>query len=65
MPDAVNPPEDLDLNQARFLLAQVADQFCDLYMQEKKASDENISEGKIRSYFVKSKFMVIILLSFV
>lgn len=46
MPDAQNPPTDLDLSQARFLLAQVADQFCDLVVQEKMAMSEHMSDGK-------------------
>lgn len=43
MPDPDNPPKDLDLAQARFLLAKVADQFCDLFVQEKMAKPENMS----------------------
>lgn len=48
MPDAQSPPADLDLPQARFLLAQVADQFCDLVVQEKMAMSEHMSDGKLR-----------------
>lgn len=46
MPDADNPPKDLDLAQARFLLAKVADQFCDLFVQEKMAMPEDMSGSK-------------------
>lgn len=46
MPDADNPPPDLDLNMSRFLLTQVADQFCDLLHQEKEAMNEHMSDGK-------------------
>lgn len=46
MPDADNPPKNLDLIQARFLLAKVADQFCDLFVQEKMAMPENMSGSK-------------------
>lgn len=46
MPDSQNSPADLDLAQARFLLAQVADQFCDLVVQEKMAMSEHMSDGK-------------------
>lgn len=45
-PDAKNPPKDLDLMQARFVLAKVADQFCDLFQQEKIAMTENMSQSK-------------------
>ncbi|XP_031620510.1 lysine-specific demethylase 3A isoform X2 [Contarinia nasturtii] len=47
MPDSENPPKDLDLIQARFLLAKVADQFCDLYHQEKMAMPENMSNSNV------------------
>ncbi|XP_055310781.1 lysine-specific demethylase 3A isoform X2 [Sitodiplosis mosellana] len=47
MPDADNPPKNLDLIQARFLLAKVADQFCDLFFQEKMAMPENMSSSKV------------------
>lgn len=33
-PNADNPPKDLNLREARFILSQVADRFCDLYSQE-------------------------------
>lgn len=46
MPDADNPPTDLELLQARFLLAKVADQFCDLFVQEKMAMPENMAGSK-------------------
>lgn len=49
MPDAENPPKDLDLLQARFLLAKVADQFCDLFVQEKMAMPENMSDSEFCS----------------
>lgn len=47
MPDVENPPSDLDLNMSRFLLAQVADQFCDLLQQEKEAIAQHMSDGKL------------------
>ncbi|XP_063708531.1 lysine-specific demethylase 3A isoform X2 [Culicoides brevitarsis] len=46
VPDVDSPPPDLDLQVARFLLAQVADQFCDLLHQEKEALKENMSDDK-------------------
>lgn len=46
MPDPENPPRDLNLAQARFLLAKVADQFCDLSVQEKMAMPENMAGGE-------------------
>lgn len=46
MPDADNPPTDLDLHMSRFLLSQVGDQFCDLLQQEKEAMAEHMSDGK-------------------
>lgn len=46
VPDADNPPKELNLMQARFLLAKVADQFCDLFHQEKMAIPENMSGSK-------------------
>lgn len=45
LPDDENPPKDLDMEMARFLLAQVADQFCDLLHQEKDAQEQNMNEG--------------------
>lgn len=51
MPDPDNPPRDLDLAQARFLLAKVADQFCDLFVQEKMATPENMAESKFPFVF--------------
>lgn len=45
MPDETNPPKDLDMQQSRFLLAQVADQFCDLLAQEREAMAEHMSDG--------------------
>lgn len=46
MPNEDTPPKDLDLSQARFLLEKVADQFCDLFMQEKIATKEHMSESE-------------------
>lgn len=45
VPDVDCPPPDLDLQIARFLLAQVADQFCDLLQQEREAIREHMSDG--------------------
>lgn len=45
MPDDENPPKDLDLRMSRYLLAQVGDQFCDLYQQEKDAMSHHLSDG--------------------
>lgn len=45
MPDDENPAKDLDLRMARYLLAQVGDQFCDLYQQEKDAMSHHMSDG--------------------
>lgn len=45
VPDIDCPPPDLDLQIARFLLAQVADQFCDLLQQEHEAIKEHMSDG--------------------
>lgn len=54
MPDPDNPPTDLDLAQARFLLAKVADQFCDLFVQEKMAMPENMAtDSKCIRRFIK------------
>lgn len=47
VPDIDCPPPDLDLQIARFLLAQVADQFCDLLQQEHEAIKEHMSDGKL------------------
>lgn len=46
MPDPKNPPTDLAQAQARFLLTQVGDQFCDLLAQENDARKEHMSDGK-------------------
>lgn len=46
MPDESCPPTDLDMQQSRFLLAQVGDQFCNLLVQERDAIEEHISDGK-------------------
>lgn len=46
MPDVDSPPPELDLQISRFLLAQVADQFCDLLQQEHEAIKEHMSDGK-------------------
>lgn len=51
MPDAECPPKDLDLLQARFLLAKVSDQFCNLHAQEEMAMPENISNSKLQCAF--------------
>lgn len=40
-----NSSKDLDVMQARYLLCKVADLFCNLYNQEKKAVE--INEGRI------------------
>lgn len=45
LPNAENPPPDLDLETSRFLLKQVGDHFCDLLVQEKEAYAEHMSEG--------------------
>ncbi|XP_059612065.1 probable JmjC domain-containing histone demethylation protein 2C isoform X2 [Phlebotomus argentipes] len=46
IPDADSPPSVLDLQGARFLLAYVADQFCDLVHQEKEAMAEHMADDK-------------------
>lgn len=46
MPDESHPPTDLDMEQSRFLLTQVGDQFCNLLVQERNAIEEHISDGK-------------------
>lgn len=58
MPDAENPPKDLDLLQARFLLAKVADQFCDLFVQEKMAMPENMSDSEFCSSLFQTNISV-------
>lgn len=45
MSDTDKPPKDLDMMQARYLLEQVADEFCDLYSQEQMAKSVHMSEG--------------------
>lgn len=45
LPVPDNPPVDLDLIMAKFLLAEVGDQFCDLVKQEKEAMESHMSEG--------------------
>lgn len=50
IPDGDSPPCVLDLQGARFLLAYVADQFCDLVQQEKEAMAEHMSDGKMINY---------------
>lgn len=45
MPDDENPAKDMDLRMSRYLLAQVGDQFCDLYQQEKDAMSHHLSDG--------------------
>lgn len=53
MPDADDePPNNLDMLQSRFVLAQVADQFCDLLMQEKDAMAEHMGDSKRLNTFV-------------
>lgn len=47
IPDCDTPPSELDLQISRFLLAQVADQFCDLWKQEQQAIKEHMNDGKI------------------
>lgn len=47
LPNVKNPPTDLDLEMARFMLAQVGDQFCDLLTQEAEAINIHMSEGKL------------------
>lgn len=49
MPDDENPAKDLDLRMSRYLLAQVGDQFCDLYQQEKDAMSHHMSDGTLHS----------------
>ncbi|XP_065222139.1 lysine-specific demethylase 3B-like isoform X6 [Planococcus citri] len=46
LPNFNKPPTDLDLEMARFVLAQVGDQFCDLLNQETEAINIHISEDK-------------------
>lgn len=50
VPDS--PPPELDLQISRFLLAQVADQFCDLWQQEQQAIKEHMNDGKLSNSFV-------------
>lgn len=45
MADVEKPTKDLDMMQARYLLEQVADEFCDLYSQEQMAKSMHMSEG--------------------
>lgn len=45
MADTDKPPKELDMMQARYLLEQVADEFCDLYTQEQMAKSLHMSEG--------------------
>lgn len=51
MPDDENPPKDLNIQQSLFILAHVADQFCDLFQQEKEAIAEHMSDGIIALVF--------------
>lgn len=44
--DDTAPPADLDVNQSRFLLEQMGDQFCELWHQEQKALEEHLAEGE-------------------
>lgn len=50
VPDVDGPPPELDLQISRFLLAQVADQFCDLWQQEQEAIKEHMNEGWLRGF---------------
>lgn len=58
MAEADKPPKDLDIMQARYLLEQVADEFCDLYSQEQMAKAVHMSEG---IYFVVGRKKKLIL----
>lgn len=53
MPDDENPPKELDLRMSRYLLAQVGDQFCDLYQQERDAMSHHMSDGKRMEIFFR------------
>lgn len=64
MPDPDNPPCNLDLAQARFLLAKVADQFCDLFVQEKMATPENMAGSKCDAYAANAVCFVYLQLLF-
>lgn len=48
VPDEDTPPPELDLQISRFLLAQVADQFCDLWQQEQEAMQIHMNDGTYR-----------------
>lgn len=45
MTEVDKPPKDLDMMQARYLLEQVADKFCDLYSQEQMAKSMHMADG--------------------
>ncbi|XP_076367892.1 uncharacterized protein LOC143255703 isoform X2 [Tachypleus tridentatus] len=47
IPTTDSPPDDLDLDTAKFLLTHVGDQFCDLVNQEREAKSVHMSENKI------------------
>ncbi|KAI5706583.1 hypothetical protein M8J75_009568 [Diaphorina citri] len=44
LPDPDNPPLDIDIELGRFILLQLAGQFCDLLRQEDEALELNMSE---------------------
>uniref|UniRef100_A0A8D9C1A0 Lysine-specific demethylase 3B n=2 Tax=Cacopsylla melanoneura TaxID=428564 RepID=A0A8D9C1A0_9HEMI len=44
LPDAENPPAEIDVELGRFILLQLAGQFCDLLRQEDEALGMNMSE---------------------
>ncbi|KAH0808639.1 hypothetical protein GEV33_014154 [Tenebrio molitor] len=46
LPNPESPPGDLDLETSRFILKQVGDHFCDLFVQEKEAHAEYVSDDK-------------------
>nr|XP_015837929.1 PREDICTED: probable JmjC domain-containing histone demethylation protein 2C isoform X2 [Tribolium castaneum] len=46
LPNPEAPPQDLDLETSRFILKQVGDHFCDLFVQEKEAHAEYVSDDK-------------------
>lgn len=45
MADDNKPAKDLNMMQARYLLEQVADDFCALYSQEQMAKSLHMAEG--------------------
>lgn len=65
MPDADDEPKNnLDMLQSRFVLAQVADQFCDLLMQEKDAMAEHMGDSKLLNTFVLRRIGLIVVCIF-